>query len=171
MPNPMQFKPATFFDAICFQIPVHWTCIREPEGHWGCYEEDKDTGTVWVGYDVFRLPIGEDPIIALQRSASGVEEEPSIGNLPSARKEIALSSQHIVVHRIYATDDEGELLYFSWWSHFVAYRSFIVSIQLNLVLSVDSLGRPDISKLAERIDYELMNADIRPGTLVHRHIS
>lgn len=156
-----RLKPASFWSFVSFNIPEQWHCVREPEGHWGCYEDDDDTGTVWVGFDVFRMPENEPDIgEAVARNARLIIAEPSVAGFPASRKEIDRSPLHKIVHRTYATESEGELLYFSWWNHFVGHQRRLIAVHLNFVLPVGQLAIPRIAAIAQAVDHELLNATI-----------
>lgn len=163
---PPALKPVTFWDFISFRIPEQWSCIREPDGHWGCYEEDKDTGTVWVDFDLFRLPDEEDVAAAVARSAAMIRADSSVGAIPPMRKEFEFSPLHKVVHRVFGAEENGELLYFSWWSHILGRHPYLLSVQFNFVLTASTLADRGVCELAEIIDRELMNATIKPEIII-----
>ena len=50
-----RYKEANLWDFIRFEIPEAWDCfyIADDRLHYGCYEEDGDTGTVWVHVEPF----------------------------------------------------------------------------------------------------------------------
>jgi len=164
--NQLEMKPASFWNFVSFRIPAQWECIREPGGHWGCYEEDNDTGTVWVNKDIYRFPDENAAAEALERCAATIERRPDCGGIPSTITELEISSSHKVVHHTYAAECEGEILYFSWWSHYLCHGIYVVTVHLNLVLTAEALSDRWISRLAEAVDRELMNATIRPEITV-----
>lgn len=164
--DPLEMRDASFWNFVSFRIPAQWECVREPDGHWGCYEEDNDTGTVWVNHDIYRFPDEKDATEALKRCGATIEKKPDCGNIPSTWIELDISCSHKVIHYTHAAECEGEILYFSWWSHHVCHGRYIVVVHLSLVLTAATLSDRRTSRRAEAIDRELMHATIRPDIAV-----
>jgi hypothetical protein len=131
-----KLKPVTFWNAISFRIPEQWQCIREPEGHWGCYDTDNDTGTVWVDFDMFRAPEGEQPSpINLFETAISEGMATSI-EFPDGRRAVN------VVKRGYDHGSPEELL-FSHWHHLGTSGPYFGVVHLTFVTPVELLTGPN----------------------------
>jgi hypothetical protein len=159
-------KPATFWDAVIIEIPRSWTCVVGPDGMWECYEsDDKELETIWVSYDVFRLPDGggQSEAAFLSQVAAAAE---SIGTPPAnqtaSRKVIPVSPAHTAVNASWTSisQDDGAEIYNSVWHHIGALRPFCIVVHLKMVAPSAWLADKGYAALAQSLDQGLMNAGI-----------
>lgn len=87
-------KAVDFFDFFRISIPFQWICRMEEDGSYGCYEENVESGTLWIRYFAWKFP-GKIPKAQLydfvknslmpQLNAMGIEDALSqeIRDLPN----------------------------------------------------------------------------------------
>lgn len=142
------------------RIPEQWQCIREPDGIWGCYDPDEDTGTIWLDFDVYQT--GNTPV-------------PPIDTWQSLRRMLAGDDKSVNSHIIHVDEDHkiinvakdafdpeaGEILNFSHWHHMGRIDATSLAIvHLTLVISPNMLTDGEGLLLAQEIERGLTEAKI-----------
>lgn len=152
-------KDVTFWDAVSIRIPEHWTCHRQPRGHWGCYD-DAHPATVWVDFNVSLVDGADRPGPAL------VPDEPGgrawISDLSPPPATYALGPGHSVMHSVetaYDGDDDA-MLFFSRWHHMHLRVGAVVFCHLTFVLPEAMVETREGQGLVPVFDRELLNAVI-----------
>ena len=167
MQSPLnQMKEVTFWNFLTVKIPERWKCVRQTDGPWGGFEEEADTGTLWVDYDIFTQENpGEDDFRAAAREVVQGLANSLIANGEERVRRHELTEKgpdHFLLHLVEeaADQDDGTELLFLRWHHFGTFPSQTVLVHLTFVLSKLALMDDEIRTLLETMDEELANARI-----------
>lgn len=142
---------------VSVQIPVSWQGYDEGEWLWSCYDDDNDTGTLWISVMAFQRPYpssdGDDP------------ENPSVADVraafraqfaPDGSDPVADDGPVVKYEKDFA--EEGEDLRGHWTHGLVPAGRGLLVISFHLVLSVEQLATPEYQALRSRMDAEIDRA-------------
>ena len=174
-----RFREETFWDVITLPVPERWGRFRQPEGHWGCWEEGAETGTLWVDYDLFG-PFQDGPEDWDPLRKEGIFDRlvgPNIGgdgtfhhwgsvDLPSGGTAV-----NQVITRPGSGDDAGMDLRFSHWHLFRPRFPYLVSVHLTMVMPTFVKEDPEIARFMEAMDAAIPAARIDWTELIARYES
>lgn len=153
-------KRTALWDVVLMRIPVEWTRERQHPDGTGMYcihEEGAESGTLWVDYDVFRVPDpGMVPTAVREWAQASASESEDTGEMQAP-----LCEEHedgYLVRRFFRSEEDGEGLRHYSWHRFVAREREMMAVHFTLVF-LDRLA--DVPEFIDRLalfDREIRNA-------------
>ena len=135
-------KDVTIYGFVSMRVPARWPEARAENGRGGFWEEDVESGTLWIDWDLY--------------SFKG--EEPRDSAPPAIR--IQDEGEKAIKYRRYESFERGEpLVIHHWWVN-CGTPGRILMIHFNLVLLADLAQRDDFQPLPGLIAREIRAARI-----------
>jgi len=153
-------------DAVTLRVPARWTCgpHETAEGMWECYEEDEETGTLWINVDYFS-PGEETPepgIDELLQMIEGVRRSFERDYPDVIESSVIPAKGGGLFYRCHDNEEDGEPLRNFHYQFFIVHGAMHCSIGFNLVLPHSVLDDPEIRRLIEIVDREVRAARLEP---------
>ena len=143
-----RLKEIECFDSIALRVPERWQCGGNENGLWGSYEEGEETGTLWVGYDLYATTADADEAVIQFRDML----------LEELAERFSELSPEIRDHVLYFEDDapeDGEMLRHHRWHLVRGGGKILVLVQVSLVLPHSLLGDDEFHDLVRLMDREV----------------
>ena len=150
---PIRMRTETFFGFITLEIPDCWDCSQKPGELLGCFEEDRESGTVWINYNLFSVPELVHGSDAVERHVKGLIEEirDKLGDeygpcaLTGSTENCSLSYSRT------CDDDDGTPLRTHSFHHIISPPGFSLLAHLTLIVPVDSMRDVEFAAITERM--------------------
>jgi hypothetical protein len=154
------------FDAVTVRVPERWQCgpDYELDEFWSCYEENEDTGTLWITVQWFQGPevLDEAPNSASRRLAEDAMQSLNKINeaiLTSEMKDIP--GGHLV-YRVYDADEGGDLTRHYRYHFYRFEKEKMAFADFNFVVTRSLIDVPGFRDLIQLMDREIRAAKIEP---------
>ena len=144
-------KDVTFDGFLSMRVPARWPEARTEEGRGGFWEEDVESGTLWIDWDLFTVPRGGRAADAARDMAQDYEgavlevgEDGDLGVI-RLRRETVETGQPLIIHTWHILKGRGQQ---------------ILLLHFNLVILADLAEREDFRPLPDLIAREIRAARI-----------
>jgi hypothetical protein len=157
--------------AVTIRIPEPWTgrAHERDKGRWGCYEDDNDTGTLWISVDHYRgdaakeLPDFLNPnFFNDEKTIDGIVEEAAAKLPPLLESKLTPVAQGYHWRCVYDVEEDGEPLRFFFSRFFLTSGPNFAIISFNLVLTHAQMNAPDFIAFRDIMDREIRIARLDP---------
>ena len=161
-----KLKSIHCFDAVTIRVPERWQCGPdfELEEFWSCYEDDGDTGTLWIAVQWFRGPEVLEGIpnavtrqLAEDATQSINEKNPNI--LTSEIEDIP--GGHLVFRMYEANEDEDPTRHYRY-QVYRFHEDKMAFADFNLVITRSLIDEPEFRDLIRIMDREIRGAQFEP---------
>lgn len=153
-------KRTGLWDVVLMRIPARWSRERQNPDGTGMYclhEKGAESGTLWVDYDVFRVPDPEMVPVAVrewaQASAREGEEKADVEVSPCEECEGGY-----LVRRFFRSVEDGEELRHYAWHRFVAQGREMMVVHFTFVFLDCLADEPEFHDRLAMFDKEVRNA-------------
>lgn len=168
---PIQMRTKTFFGFITLEIPDCWNCSQKPGELLGCFEEGRESGTVWINYNLFSVPELVHGSDAVERHVKELIEEIR-GKLDDEYGPCALTGDtencSLSYSRTY-DDDDGTPLRTQSFHHIISPPGFSLLVHLTLIFPVDSMHDVEFAAIAERMLEQIQSPKINVEAVLRQH--
>lgn len=154
-------------DAVTLRVPARWNCgpHETAEGMWGCYENDEETGTLWINVDYFMRKEPTEPMgdFDLMASARDIKESMERDWPDMVESRLQREGDAVLWFRVVdSIDDDEEPIRRYVYHYFLEHRGNVCFIVFSLVLPNSILDDPEIQRLVEIVDREVRAARLEP---------
>jgi len=153
-------------DAVTLRVPARWNCGPHDtaEGMWGCYEDEEETGTLWINVDYFSPgeSTPEPEIDELLQMIEGVRRSFERDYPDVIESSVIPAKGGGLFYRCHDNEEDGEALRNFHYQFFIVHGAMHCSIGFNLVLPHSVLDDPEIQELIAIIDREIRAARLEP---------
>lgn len=165
MPKRYDFQPlkrAVCFGFLQIDVPARWQWQRSEDGMWGFYEEDEESGTLWVDYDLYRIPSDTtgDVVGPLAERLMGMLAEGAPGRTVEKLATDDGVTLIRAVHDAEDTEEEGVMLRFFRYELMRRFTDHLVNVHYSLVIPDFRLRDPDMQELVEIVDNAIKRSRI-----------
>lgn len=143
-----RLRPIRAFDFIELNVPARWYDeYSAPDGMWVAAEDEPNTGTLWIGYDLFDVMGGADEV-ALEALAQQVS--------PRGAKRLPTRQPGRLVFYLSETGREKQdKLRFHRWTLLETRGNDLVVVNISLVIGTDQESLPPFISLVQIMEREI----------------
>ena len=168
-----KFRTEDMFGFLRISIPECWPCILDERGIYGCYEEDVETGTLWVEHRLIKIGKNTDTkedvgIDALSEMVEPDLIEPFFDTRPNAVRTESwkLGSGDFLGYSIFhAPDDDGDKtpLTFYRWQFIRVYNDGYLLLYFTFVIPSELDLQENFIYLTEAMEKNILKMEIMDG--------
>jgi hypothetical protein len=151
---------------VAIRIPANWTsrAHETDKNRWGCYEDDNDTGTLWIAVSQFRNggPSGPPADFNLDAVVDSLVKGATAKLPPLLESTLTPVRQGYHWRCIYDVEEDGEPLRFFFSHFYLAHGPNVAFIDFNLVLTHAQMDGPEFVELRDVMAREIRTAFLDP---------
>ncbi len=161
-----ELREVAFADTVRLRVPARWTTARSQSGMWCCYEEEMESGTFWIDFEVFNIadPAAPDADGRTRRAVDLFAQEvldEFVVKEGHHREERVELPDGVLLRLEEEGEEAGERLRVHRWTYFKPAGGRVLTVFFALVLRLDQVADPRFADLVEILDREVRAADLR----------